>query len=76
AFGTDHVASIKSMRIVDRWGSVLYAAQNLQINNEATGWDGTLNGETVKTGVYIYVVEIQFTDGESEVFQGDLTLIQ
>ncbi|MEM8908623.1 MAG: gliding motility-associated C-terminal domain-containing protein, partial [Bacteroidota bacterium] len=75
-FGGSHVASIKSMRIIDRWGATLFAGTDLPINSERTGWNGSANGKTLRTGVYVYQVEIQFIDGKTKVLQGDLTLVQ
>lgn len=76
AFGGSNVAQINNLKIVDRWGSVLFDGSNLPVNNESEGWNGVANGKVLKTGVYLYVMEVQFTDGKREVVQGDLTLIQ
>jgi len=43
---------------------------------ETEGWDGYFNNEKMQNGVYIYIVEIEFIDGETEVFKGDITLMK
>lgn len=41
--------------IVDRWGSVIYSAENY--NNQSVVWDGSnLNGTIVPTGTYFYSI--------------------
>ena len=39
-------------------------------------WDGRYRGRSAPSGVYIYIIEIEFTDGEKLVYRGDLTLIR
>ena len=50
--------------------------ENLIPNIETEGWDGFSNNKKMQSGVYIYVAEIEFIDGETEIFKGDITLIE
>jgi gliding motility-associated-like protein len=51
--------------IVDRWGSVIYAASGY--NNENTVWKGlSRNGGTVPTGTYFYTISVRYG---SKVFE-------
>lgn len=65
------VPEIKSMRIFNRWGKVIY-----QTNDIEAGWDGTFNGTPVNNGVYVYTLEIVCFDGSTELKQGNVTLIR
>ncbi|MFH0896245.1 MAG: gliding motility-associated C-terminal domain-containing protein [Bacteroidota bacterium] len=47
------------LRIINRWGQLLYEA-----TGENPGWDGKYNGNDVSSGVYYYIVEVIFKDGE------------
>jgi len=38
------------------------------------GWDGTFNGQIAPNAVYVYMAEVTFIDGKTEIFTGDLTL--
>jgi len=70
------VRSIPSFRIFNRWGDLVFEKENLIPNMETEGWDGYFNNEKMQNGVYIYIVEIEFIDGETEVFKGDITLMK
>jgi gliding motility-associated-like protein len=71
------VAKISRIQVFNRWGQRILERGELE--NEETGvaiWDGMHQGEKAEVGVYIYAVEIVFTDGEVVVFKGDVTLIR
>jgi hypothetical protein len=40
------------------------------------GWDGTLRGRSLNPGVFVWVAEIEFVDGEVEVFRGDVLILR
>lgn len=56
--------------IFDRWGTVVFHSTN---QNE--GWDGTVNGQALSTGVFVY--KLSYNDGNFEHLEsGSLTLIR
>ena len=70
------VRSIPSFRIFNRWGDLVFEKENMIPNVETEGWNGYFNNKKMQNGVYIYVAEIEFIDGETEIFKGDITLIE
>ncbi len=70
------ITSILSLQIYDRWGSLIYQCQDGRPNDKTCGWDGTLNDQRVQSGVYVYYAEVEFIDGESIVYTGDLTVVR
>lgn len=72
------VESIKTLKIMDRWGNVVYMGENL--DNNFDGWDGKYNGNDLPPGVYVYVAEIQFVKIEdtakTNMYSGSITLIR
>ena len=62
---------INQLEIYDRWGGLLHHQKNLHLTD---GWDGYHNGQLINTGVYIYVVEIEFKNGDIQYFSGDISL--
>jgi gliding motility-associated-like protein len=71
------VERIARSQIFNRWGQRI--SESLDLGNEASGvsvWDGTHQGKRVEAGVYVYSVEVLFTDGEIVVFKGDVTLVR
>ena len=66
-------SSIKQtdMRIFNQWGGLLFETKNAQ-----SGWDGNYNGHPQQTGVYIYVVQVVFSDNTSITRKGTFNLIR
>jgi gliding motility-associated-like protein len=63
---------IKHLRVYDRWGGMLFEKTDGQVNDPASGWDGTVRGKRVDFGVYLWEAEIEFPDGKTERFGGDV----
>lgn len=68
------INSIKSFRIFNRWGKVLFERSNFPPNNTSFGWDGRVNGRPADTGVYIYTVDVICENGVPYTFKGNVTL--
>lgn len=75
-YGNDQVRAIHLFAVYDRWGNVLYRQSILPINDPATGWDGTFRGRMMDPGVYVYVVEFEFSDGSIGLYKGDVQLVR
>lgn len=70
------VSQVRAMRIYDRWGELLFENQNFAPNQPQFGWNGRANGDVVNPGVFIYVVEVEYFDGSTEVISGDVTVVR
>ena len=64
--------SIKSFRIYDRWGALVYH-QSTDISSR-WAWDGTRTGTPVVKGVYVYMVEYEDEQGILRRKVGDVTI--
>ena len=67
---------VRSFNIFNRWGTPIYSSTSTALNDETTGWDGTSGNAVLPPAVYIWRAEIEFIDGETEVFGGDIALIR
>lgn len=67
---------IKSFKVFDRWGQLLFENADFEVNDPAQGWDGSYRGEIVSSGVYIWYIEAEYIDGAEEVFKGQTTVIR
>jgi len=61
-----------SMNIYNRWGQKLFETENI----DGRGWDGRFNGKEQPEGVYVYIIEVSFKDGQKEHHQGNVTLMR
>ena len=73
-YGGPEVAQIKSLIVFNRWGAVVYEGNDIQNNDVTSGWNGEFNGKRMNSGVYAWIAEIEFIDGLTESFSGDVTL--
>jgi len=75
-FADKGVEQIDLLRIFDRWGNLIYESHALAPNREHLGWDGRFRGKPMQPGVFVYVAEVRFLNGERAVYAGDVTLIR
>lgn len=57
--------------IYDRWGAKIY-----HTTNPDDGWDGTLDGEALNSGVFVYTLSVTFFDGQTQLVTGNVTLVR
>ena len=73
------VRQINFARVFDRWGSLLFDRENIGIPDCAGGsvlWDGSINNNDLPSGVYVYVIEVEFVDNVTLVYRGDIAIIR
>ncbi len=75
-YGDERVRSIKHLMVFDRWGELVFDRKDMALNDPAVGWNGQLNGRLMQPAVFVYMAEIEFIDGTTEVFEGDIVLIR
>jgi gliding motility-associated-like protein len=68
--------SIKTLRIFDRWGEVVYEKSNFLPNTEAAGWDGTYKGRLQNPDVFVYTVDIVCDNSAVLTLKGNVALLQ
>ena len=61
-----------SMNIYNRWGQLVFTTTSL----DGAGWDGKFNDMPQPEGVYVYVIDGKFKDGQKEHHQGNITLLR
>lgn len=69
------INSVKSFRVFNRWGRIVYERSNFPPNSTDFGWDGMVNGRMADTGVYVYTVEVICENGVPYTFKGNVTLL-
>ncbi|MGK0387613.1 MAG: gliding motility-associated-like protein [Maribacter sp.] len=75
-FANQGIRNIKSMKIFDRWGELVFADQNFPPNSLDFGWNGKLNGEPMNMAVFVYIIEVEFLDNYTILYKGDVTLLR
>ena len=70
------IVMIKSFTVHSRWGEVIYHKENFQPNDASTGWNGIYKNDEMNPGVFVYTAEIEFIDGVTKHYTGDVTLVR
>ena len=68
---------VRRLMIFDRWGELVFSRKDLLPGDRDLRWDGTdFRGKALDTGVFVWVAEVEFTDGAARVYSGDVTLLE
>lgn len=65
---------INYFHIFDRWGNLVFTLENSYVK----GWNGIneTTGKKADVGVYYYIIEVQFVNGQVVQKKGDVTLLK
>ncbi len=78
-FACRGVTGIPRVRIFDRWGGMMFEAENLPVNclDGTVIWDGqSTNDRDVNTGLYVYTAEVTFLDGVTLTYRGEVSVLR
>lgn len=70
------ISHIKTFRIYNRWGEMLFERKDFPVNDDTYAWDGMYQGEEMRPDVYVYVIEAVCSTGKPVMAKGDVTLIK
>ena len=70
------IADIKHQKLLDfsiysRWGALVFRTANV-----SEGWDGTINGQKVPPGVFVYLIHYTDLTGEYKYLKGTVVLVR
>lgn len=70
------VAKVKSLAVFTRWGEEVFYANDFLPNDPQYGWDGNFRGQPMNAAVLAFFTEIEFVDGSTEIFKGEVNLVR
>lgn len=70
------LSRVKSLRIFNRWGQVVFERMNFNVNDASAGWDGTFRDAKPVPDVYVYQAEIYCDNSQVVKLEGNVALIQ
>lgn len=68
--------SIKSIRVFNRWGELVFQKLDAGVNDPSMGWNGNLNGRPAEADVYTWLIEIICDNAQILKYQGNISLIR
>ncbi|MEM8906850.1 MAG: gliding motility-associated C-terminal domain-containing protein [Bacteroidota bacterium] len=75
-FAGSGVRRVLRFKVFDRWGEVVYEAEDFPANAFKFGWDGRFRGKDMNPAVFVYFAEVEFIDDEIILYKGDVTLLK
>lgn len=70
------IYSIKSFRVFNRWGEMIFEKTNMAPNDISQGWDGTHKSRPAPQDVYVYTVDVICENKVVLNFKGNVILIR
>lgn len=71
-----NVREISLFEIFNRWGGRVFTATAFPPNNPTFGWDGKRHGAPLNDDVFTWKLVVNYIDGKSELFTGDVMVVK
>ncbi|MEM8528468.1 MAG: gliding motility-associated C-terminal domain-containing protein [Bacteroidota bacterium] len=75
-YGGNMIQNVKSLRIFNRKGQLVFERFDLSPNDETNGWNGLYQGQRLSPDIFVYYAEVEFIDEEMQVYTGDVLLVR
>jgi len=67
---------VKSFRVFNRWGNLVFEKEAFEANDPKYGWDGKVRGVPAAPDVYMYLAEVVCDNGTVYLHKGNTTLLK
>jgi gliding motility-associated-like protein len=75
-YGNEEIEQIVLLEIFDRWGNNVFINEEFPPNESQYGWDGFFKGQLMNPAVFVYHAIVLLSNGETQHYAGDVTLIR
>lgn len=70
------IFAIKSLKIFNRWGELIFDKKDVTPNDPNHGWNGMYKGAFASTDTYVYQMEVMCNNSQSLRYNGTISLIR
>ncbi|RYY38474.1 MAG: PKD domain-containing protein [Chitinophagaceae bacterium] len=70
------ILRVKTFRIFNRWGELVFEKNEVPPNDPRFGWDGRVIGRPAIPDVYVYTVEVLCENGTPYTYKGNVTILK
>ena len=70
------IYGVKTFRVFDRWGELIFEQANFQANDITKGWNGMYKGKLASQDVYVYTIDVICENNQVFSFKGNIALIR
>lgn len=75
-FDNNNVEEIRLWQVIDRWGNLIFEAQNTTVGSSTLQWDGQFRGQPAPVGVYLWRAIVVYKDQQIRTLSGDVLLMR
>jgi len=75
-FTDKRVKKVVYLEIFDRWGNMVFKANDFAPNDPLKGWDGTFKDKPMNPAVFAYIAQVELINGQTINKKGDITLVR
>ena len=68
--------TIKTFRIFNRWGELVFERKDFNPNDPRSGWDGKVRGVPASPDVFVYTAEVVCDNGIIYTYKGNTTILK
>jgi large repetitive protein len=70
------IKTVKSFRVFNRWGQVVFERNNFPPNDKTFGWNGLINGKPASPDVYVYTCEVVCENDVPYTYKGNVAILK
>jgi gliding motility-associated-like protein len=70
------ISRVKQFRIFNRWGEMVFEANNFAPNDPRFSWDGKVRGIPGPSEVYVYTAEVVCDNKAEYTYKGNITILK
>ena len=70
------IQTVRSLRIFNRWGEMVYRRDNFKPNDPGSAWDGRYQGRELTPDVFVYMIDVVCENQSIVTLKGDIALIR
>lgn len=70
------VRTVRSFRIFNRWGQLVFEKANFPPNTDSHGWDGKVKGVAAPPDVYVYTCEVVCENDIPYTYKGNVAILK
>jgi len=71
-----NVRQVVSLKVFNRLGEQVFHRSRFSPNQPTEGWDGTFRDQPLNPGVFVWLVEVEFVNGDTVVLSGEVVLVK
>ncbi|MEO6490424.1 MAG: PKD domain-containing protein [Ferruginibacter sp.] len=68
--------TVKSFRIFNRWGELVFEKKNFNPNDPAFAWDGKVRGKAATPDVFVYTADVVCDNNVVYTYKGNTTILK